>query len=408
MGKKIKIGLLDKDNLEFELLEDAQKGDTFSLNELSSIDFTNIYKKIDQKNDEIYSQKLKEKESELYEKFLHSEEYISLSKKIDQLEYEKKVDNENYQKSLKFEIESKTSELNSRIMLLNKEIEEINNKNSILLKNKELELQNLYDKQINDLKNQLEKKEFEHKQKIEEIERKRNQNIKLLGNELEQWISDEYNNSFGVQDDCVLERTNKTIEGTKPDFLFKVIDTDGSILGSVTIEAKSQHSTSNTSTKNEQYYPKLENDRKKNNSEFSLLITELEPNDSFIIKKINDVNYQNMFVVRPSYFLVFLSIIKFIYLKRKSIKIAEMNFKAKQQIIEDFNNLKNEILTNSIKNINGNLSNILKASDSIKKEAQKIDDLANTALNSHLNTIKNKIEGFKIVSIINKIEKANN
>lgn len=410
MSKKIGIRLVNKDELEFELLEDAQKGDTFSLKDLDKIDFKSIYKKIDEKADEIYNVKLKEKEREFYEKFLHSDAYISLENQVKQLKYEKQKDKENYEKSFKLEIENKTTELNSKIALLQKDLQASQAKNLSDLKNKENELKVIYESQILKLTHESEKREIEYKQKIDEIERKRNQNnTKVLGNELEQWILNEYNNNFGVHDDCSLEKTNKSIDGTKPDFLFKVFDVeDKSILGTVTIEAKSQVSTSNTTLKNETHYDKLELDRKKNGSEFSLLISELEPNESFIIKKINDPNYQNMFVVRPSYFLVFLSIIRFIYLKQKLIKTAEMNFKTKQEILTEFNDLKNEILTRSIKNIDNNLAEIIKSSETIKKEAQKIDEAANIALNKHLNTIKNKIESFKINSITSKIEKIDN
>lgn len=411
MNKKIKIGLINVNNLEFELLEDGQKGDTFSLKQLdeNKINFEKIFKQINDRTDKYYNEKLKEElkkqEKQLKDDFLSSKEYKSLENKIIKLEYELKLEKEKSKKEYD--------------KLIENEYEKYEKMLELELKKQEVSIGDLYNRKINDLENQLKlkndeynsklkEKDFEYNKKIDEIERKRIDNIKLIGENLENWINNEYNNSFGVHDDCLLEKTTKSIDGTKADFLFKVIDTkDDDVLGSVTIEAKSQHSVSNTLTKNEQFYSKLEKDRKNNNSEFSLLITELEPNDSFYIKKVNDEKYKNMFVVRPSYFLVFLSIIRYIFLKKKSIKIKEINFKDKKEIEENFNKMKDEILDNSVKNIDANLLNILKSSDAIQKEIDKINELANMALNKHLNTIRNKIKGFKINTVIKKIENLN-
>lgn len=206
--------------------------------------------------------------------------------------------------------------------------------------------------------------------------------------------------------DCKFEKTTKAIENTKPDFLFQVIDNiDNSILSSVIIEAKTQNSDS--SRKNSDFYNKLESDRKKNNCEFSLLITELEPDDAFIIKKVNDPNYENMFVVRPTYFITFLSIVRLFSLKRKDLKIIEINFKNKKDILDEFEKMKNQILDNSIKHIDTNVTTILKSSEIIKNNIAKIEEAANTVIEKHLKTIKNKIESFEINRINKKIEKLN-
>ncbi len=65
--------------------------------------------------------------------------------------------------------------------------------------------------------------------------------------------------------------------------------------------------------------------------------------------------YENMFIVRPSYLVVFLNIITALGRKHKELIMnyfqEKQEFKKEQKIKDDFQTMKNEILDNSFKNI---------------------------------------------------------
>ncbi|WP_261974277.1 DUF2130 domain-containing protein [Vaccinium witches'-broom phytoplasma] len=107
--------------------------------------------------------------------------------------------------------------------------------------------------------------------------------------------------------------------------------------------------------KNEQYFKKLDQDRKNKNLEFALLVSELEydQENDIPVKKVPE--YENMFIVRPSYLVVFLNIITALGRKHKELIMnyfqEKQEFKKEQKIKDDFQTMKNEILDNSFKNI---------------------------------------------------------
>lgn len=449
MSKKIKVKILDSEKLIFELEEDAKKGDIVDLGEFEEFNFSTLRKDIANKKDELFNEQLeKEKKTWLVE-FKGTGEYKTLEEKVLTLEKDKEFLNasmnskitEASQKkeleltnkynekinNLKLEIENKINEINNikneiettkktiALEVENRFNEKINKLNAdIASKNSEIEINNIkkmseIEKVSNDIKSEYEKKiimlENTHKDKILDMERQRKTTTKILGEELETFIYNEYQSYFGILDDCSLSKTTKDIEGSKPDFLFKVFDKkDNRVLGSVTIEAKTQQSVSQTSIKNKDHFNKLEKDRIAHQSEFSLLISELEPNNDFLITKVNEGNYQNMFIVRPSYFIPFLSLIRFLLIERSKINTLAINFKKKEEIAKEFEALKEDILNKSLKNIDNKMLSIIKKAEDISKAAETILDDARTVLDKHLETVKSKIQSFKIKRIYKKLE----
>ncbi|MDE5545289.1 MAG: DUF2130 domain-containing protein [Malacoplasma sp.] len=439
MSKKIKIGIKNNENFEFEILEDAKKGDFFCLKEINEIDFSDLKKQIENKENDLVNKKLQQEKENWTNEFKLSNDYRSLVDKIHQLEkINEKLQSDLHNKvelaisNTRIETQKEISDLKNEIAshkliieneknkislekdrlisdLENKKNEEINElkiKMSNADKDKELALQannNEWELKLKDRENELNNS---HKEELERIERKKESNVKTLGEDLENWIQNEYNLTFGMIDGCSLEKTTKNIGGHKPDFLFSVYDNKTKqILGKVTIEAKTQMSVSETQKKNKDHFAKLEMDRNNHDSEFALLVSELEPEEIFYIKKVPDEKYQNMFIVRPRYFIAFLSIVRYIWIKKGDILREEINFEKKQDILNEFNLLKNEILSNSLRHIESNIQDITKTADSIEKSAMKIKEKSEKILDGHLNTIKNKIENFKITKIIKDIEK---
>ncbi|MFB5029667.1 MAG: hypothetical protein WJU30_00208 [Candidatus Phytoplasma pruni] len=88
----------------------------------------------------------------------------------------------------------------------------------------------------------------------------------------------------------------------------------------------------------------------------------------------------------------------------------KQEFKKEQDIKDDFQAMKNEILDHSFKNIENNLITIQKENENIKKISNSlfesyeiIQTKINIILERHFKTVLNKINNFKIDKIIKKI-----
>lgn len=290
------------------------------------------------------------------------------------------------------------------------------------IKNKEAILKLEFDKKTNEIttkfKDDLALKELE----LSQLKyAKSNLQVKMLGEELERWCNSEYEQfSLSGFDDCKWYKDNIAIKdnpdekGTKADYIFEVytdsVKKDTKLL-TVVCEMKNESPETKTKTKNSDHYKKLNDDRIKKNAQYALLISELEwdtVNDA-PIKKIND--YPNMYVVRPTYFISFLSLIKSLAKKYQDLlleqKIASETFKESQALIEEFESFKNTYLDKP-------LENLLKDVEKIKNEAQKsyeasykIVGLADTIISNKIAEIKVKIERFDIRKIARKLDNIN-
>ena len=298
-----------------------------------------------------------------------------------------------------------------------KELSDAKTKLSASESNKELALKQ-QEIQFNDRESKL-KTSYQYQidelnKKIEDITLARSSsNTKLLGERLEVECWDNYNNSMGqFVNDSIFKRATKEINGRKPDFIFDVYAHslyDESIkenpkLISAVLEMKTESLLSQDANKkkNKDHLEKLEKDRINNNADFAILVTELESNDEFIIKR--DPGFPKIIIVRPMAMVPVLSLIRTIGLKNRDVQLQAIEFKNQQEIIDEFEEFKNSILENSLKNINKNLDEIIRYATTIETTARKIQEEANKALNKHTKTIENKINGFKIENrIIKKI-----
>lgn len=400
MKKKIKIKIKDLEKNEFSLEENGEKGDYFSFNDLEKLNIEDIKIQLKQKLDDAVKQEVEkslQKEEENWKnKFKSGDEY----KKLENIknEYESK------ERELKLKLENEWNnekrEYEKKITKIETENSHLVEKYSVEKEKLKLELEKESIKKLADEKNIYDKN---IKYLNDKLNRKANMNSKLMGEDLEKWIQNEYDESFGMNSNVKLEKTTKSESKKIPDFEFMILDDEGIKISSITIEAKTEAITGGNH-KNKEYYPKLDKDRKKLDSNYSLLITELEPDRNFVIKKIND--YTNMFVIRPQYFVSFLNLIKYLEEERKYINKSTINFMNKQEILKEFDVIKNEILDNSLKNIEKNIVEIDSFSNKIIENATRIKE-KNVVLSTHLQTIKNKINDFKINKIVSQIENTN-
>lgn len=397
MAKKIKIAIKNPEKLEFTLEEDGKIGDYFSLKDTSNIDFSPLEKEI---------QIIQTKE---YQKRINEERLI----------WEKNIyNNEQYQKLLadKKQTDEENIKLASKLNSLQENFQ-------VNLAKQKLECEKQFYQQINHLNLEKQKIIFENNSKIanlnaewqkkyEEITRQKSPNSKILGDELENWVESEYENNLGTLEDVKLIRTTKDVEGTKPDFIFEVYDcqlNNGEkkyqLLTTVVIEIKTQNPmSSHKNQKNNAYFAKLQKDTQNYKGEYALLISELELQNDFLIKKAG-LDYPNMFVIRPAYFITFLMLIRILTLKYKEVIYSNEEFKNEQEIIDEFERLKSDIIDRTIKYLKTKLTDIISNSKKISDYSRKIEKDATEALQKNVETIVNKITGFKISQLNKKIQK---
>ncbi|AJM72063.1 DUF2130 domain-containing protein [Mycoplasma yeatsii] len=310
---------------------------------------------------------------------------------------------------------------------LNKQKEELNNKINELkesLKDKENSLNTIdlnYKNQINEITNNKQNEINNLIKDLEIIKREKlTKNIKLIGEELENYCFNQFNeiSTFAFKTSTLIKdnqvvKSDDDLKGTKGDFIFKVYaeEEKQNLLLSVMCEMKSEQLNSQNKKKNSDHYKKLDDDRNKKNLDYALLVSELEyeTNDS-LIYRVSD--YKNMFVVRPMYFITMLGVLETIALKYKDLKLnrlqQELSFKEKQDILDEFEEFKNNLLDNALTNIDNKAKEIYKSAENIKNEATKIIKNVDIIVDRHLNTVKNKINGFKINKVVEKIGEINN
>ena len=248
----------------------------------------------------------------------------------------------------------------------------------------------------------------EYKDKIQLLESRKNRmSIKDIGEDLENFMQTEYSNNGSWLEFGRWEKVNETIDGKKPDFKFSIFDVDDSVISSVILEAKSEQLNSANKTKNSQHFEKLDADRKRNNAEYAILVSELEKEeDQFIFKKVND--FEKMFIVRPQYFIALLSLIYNLEIKKRGLQNLEIAFREKQEILAEFESMKNEIINQTIPHIQKKIEAIIKKAEQIEDLSQAIVSEARAALGkNNLSTLTNKIEDFKIRKLLNRIDAIN-
>lgn len=106
------------------------------------------------------------------------------------------------------------------------------------------------------------------------------------------------------------EKDNEVLDGTKGDFIFRDYD-DNIEYVSIMFEMKNEEDITATKHKNEDFLKKLDEDRRKKNCEFAVLVSLLEPDSELYNGGIVDVSYryEKMYVIRPQFFIPLITLI---------------------------------------------------------------------------------------------------
>ncbi|MDO4773202.1 MAG: DUF2130 domain-containing protein [Bacillota bacterium] len=166
-------------------------------------------------------------------------------------------------------------------------------------------------------KNLKEQYEVRLKLKDEQIEQykdfKARQSTKMIGESLEQHCSVQFNSiRASAFPSAYFEKDNDAKGGSKGDFIFRESDEDGTEFISIMFEMKNEMDTTRTKHKNEDFFEKLDKDRREKNCEYAVLVSMLEIDNELYNNGIVDVSYKypKMYVVRPQFFIPIISLLR--------------------------------------------------------------------------------------------------
>ena len=204
---------------------------------------------------------------------------------------------------------------------------------------------------------------------------------KMVGETLEIHCSTLFNQMLRpVMPNAYFEKDNDAADGTKGDFIFRDSE-DGTEYVSIMFEMKNEMDTTATKHKNEDFFKKLDEDRRKKNCEFAVLVSLLEPDSELYNGGIVDVSYRypKMYVIRPQFFIPLITLLvqtskKSLEYKRQlllaqSKEVDVTNFESK---LMDFKSkfgrhyeLASKKFDDAIKQIDDTIAKLLKVKESL-------------------------------------------
>ena len=167
---------------------------------------------------------------------------------------------------------------------------------------------------------------------------------KMIGETLEIHCSTQFNQMMRpMMPHAYFEKDNDASGGSKGDFIFRDYGVDGTEYVSIMFEMKNEADETATKHKNEDFFKKLDADRRVKNCEFAVLVSLLEPDNELYNGGIVDVSYRydKMYVIRPQFFLPIISLL--VQTSKKSLEYKQQLAIAKSQSI-DVTNFENQLL----------------------------------------------------------------
>lgn len=313
------------------------------------IDESDYIALLNQVKNEAYDKEIRTRIAELEEKYDERAEFkaknlerifsdklnkkeLTLSEKDKQIEV-LKGEMEKLREIKDLEIKSFVNEKDMEISKLKSKLEEHHNEVEIALlkerrsmdeklREKESELQNMRthadisQKEARIRENALkEKYEVELRQKQEMIDYYKDMKIrmstKMIGESLEIHCMNEFNRvRTSMYPFAYFEKDSEVIGGTKGDFIFRDY-IDGIEYISIMFEMKNEADATAKKHKNEDFFAKLDKDRREKGCEYAILVSMLEADNEFYNDGIVDVSYRypKMYVIRPQFFMPMISML---------------------------------------------------------------------------------------------------
>jgi len=322
---------------------------------------------------------------EVSKKDIKIQELVS---KIDKAESEKK-----------FELQNAVSELEKQ-------------KNQLVndVKLKEAEKENLEKSLREDFRREFDFVSKDLQLKDEEIVRlkdfKQKLSTKMVGESLEQHCEIEFNKlrptAFPT---AYFEKDNDASAGTKGDYIFKEADINGNEIMSIMFEMKNENDTTATKKKNEDFFAKLDKDRRDKGCEYAVLVSLLEADNEFYNTGIVDVSYkyEKMYVIRPQFFIQIITLLRNAGMKSLEYK-AELSIMKNQNVdITNFEDKIDDFKTGFARNYDlasRQFGDAIKEIDKTMTHLQKTKDALLSSVNN-LRLANNKADDLTIKKLIN-------
>jgi len=337
------------------------------------------------------------KESELKNSF--QQQFSEKQKEIDLLKLKSKSDlmEEVSKKDIKIqELKSKLNQAeNEKKLELQNAVSELS-QDKLQLRNdiklKEAEKENLEKSLKEEFRLEKDHVAKELKLKDEEIERlkdfKQKLSTKMIGETLEQHCEIEFNKLRATAfQNAYFEKDNDASGGTKGDYVFKETDHNGNEIVSIMFEMKNEGDETATKKKNEDFFSKLDKDRKNKGCEYAVLVSLLESDNEFYNTGIVDVSYKydKMYMIRPQFFIPMISLLRNAGKKSLQYK-AELAVMRNQNVdITNFEDKINEFKTGFARNYDLASRKLMTAISEIDKTISHLEKTKAALLSSENN-----------------------
>ena len=176
--------------------------------------------------------------------------------------------------------------------------------------------------QINTMRIQY---EAQIKSAQDEIERLKDFKVrlstKMVGETLEQHCYNEFTCVSPLFPNAEFHKDNEAVvgddgRGTKGDFIFRDKSDDGVEYISIMFEMKNENDDTASKHKNQDFFHKLDEDRKKKHCEYAVLVSMLEPdNDLYnngivsVLQNDKGEKFDKMYVIRPQFFVPLITLL---------------------------------------------------------------------------------------------------
>ena len=157
---------------------------------------------------------------------------------------------------------------------------------------------------------------------------------KMVGETLEQHCSIEFEQYIRpMMQNAYFAKDNDAADGTKGDFIFRDSE-DGTEYISIMFEMKNEMDATATKHKNDDFLKKLDEDRRKKNCEFAVLVSLLEAdNDLYNSGIVNKSHiYPKMYVIRPQFFVPFINLL--VQTSKKSLEYKKQLILAQSKEVD--------------------------------------------------------------------------
>lgn len=165
---------------------------------------------------------------------------------------------------------------------------------------------------------------------------------KMVGETLEAHCSTQFNQYLrSIMPNAYFEKDNDASDGTKGDFIFRDYEDNIEYI-SIMFEMKNEMDTTATKHKNEDFFKKLDDDRRKKSCEFAVLVSLLEPESELYNGGIVDVSYKypKMYVIRPQFFIPLITLL--VQTSKKSVEYKRQLALAQSKEV-DVTNFENKL-----------------------------------------------------------------